>query len=70
MLRDLVGRVNSPGGLTLGRDSRKCLVDVKELGDRSAHNRRYNAVKPDLDKIQIRVLADELINLACLRQSK
>ena len=47
----------------------KALRAVKELGDRSAHNRRFVAVKADLEKIQsgVRVMADELISIARLR---
>lgn len=69
MLRDLVARATATGGLSLGRDAKKALVEIKELGDRSAHNRRYNAVKADLDKVQsgIRVAVDEMINVANLR---
>ena len=72
MLKDLVKKVTDPGGLTLGRDAKKALQDIKELGDRSAHNRRYNAVKADLEKVQsgVRVAVDEMIKLAGLRRVK
>lgn len=58
-------------GIGLGRDARKALNDIKELGDRSAHNRRYNAVRADLEKVQsgVRVVVDELINIASLRRT-
>ena len=71
MLGGLIGAGNGTPGIGLGRDARKALVDVKELGDRSAHNRRYNAVKADLEKVQsgVRVAVDELINIAALRHS-
>jgi len=71
MLRDLVNKATGAGGLTVGRDALRALKDVKELGDRSAHNRRYNAVRADLEKVQsgIRVAVDEMINLASLRSS-
>jgi hypothetical protein len=70
MRRDLVNRATHTGGLSLGRDAKKALTDVKELGDRSAHNRRYNAVKADLEKVQsgVRVAVDEMLNLAALRK--
>jgi hypothetical protein len=56
-------------GLGLGRDAKKIIPAIKELGDRSAHNRRFNATKPDLEKIQsgVRCVVDELINIAQLR---
>jgi hypothetical protein len=69
MLRELVVRATGSGGISLGRDTKKALSDVKELGDRAAHNRRYNAVKADLEKIQsgVRLAVDEMLNLASLR---
>jgi hypothetical protein len=69
MLSGLISAANGTPGIGLGRDARKTLIDIKDLGDRSAHNRRYNAVKADLEKVQsgIRVAFDELINIAALR---
>jgi hypothetical protein len=71
MLSGLVSAATGSKGINLGRDAKKALADVKELGDRSAHNRRFNATKPDLEKIQsgVRVAADELINIAQLRST-
>lgn len=70
MLKELINRANGTGGLSLGRDAQKSLKDVKELGDRSAHNRRFRATKSDLDKVQsgVRVAVDEMIALANLRK--
>ncbi|MGH9545083.1 MAG: hypothetical protein ACRD23_07690 [Terriglobales bacterium] len=70
MLGELVNRSTNTGGLTLGREARAALKEIKKLGDRSAHNRRYNAVKADLDDIRsgVRVTVDELINIASLRR--
>jgi hypothetical protein len=72
MLAGLVSAATGLKGINLGRDAKKALADVKELGDRSAHNRRFNATKPDLEKIQsgVRVAADELINIAALRSKQ
>jgi hypothetical protein len=71
MLRDLVAKATGPMPIGLGRDARDALGKIKEMGDRSAHNRRYNAVKADMDKVQsgVRVVVDELINLASIRRS-
>ncbi len=68
MLGKLVITANANGGLTLGREAKKGLEDIKKLGDRSAHNRRYNAKKSDIDKIQdaLRLSFEELANLANL----
>ena len=69
-LSGLVCAATGAKGINLGRDAKRALAEVKELGDRSAHNRRFNATKPDLEKIQsgVRVAADELINIAKLRR--
>ena len=69
MLGDLVGVALGQRGLNLGREARAALLDIKKLGDRSAHNRMFNAVKGDLDLIRsgTRVSSEELINVAALR---
>jgi hypothetical protein len=69
MLGDLVAHATGSNGLSIGREAKKALVAVKELGDRAAHNRRFCAKKADMEKIEsaVRVLADELIALAGLR---
>ena len=71
MLRDLVARATAESGLGPGRDTKKGLVELKELGDRAAHNRRCNACRADLHRIRaaLRVVVDELINLADLRRA-
>lgn len=70
MLRDLVVRAKGKTGLAaLTRNGKKALDDVKALGDLSAHNRYYNAVQADLEKVQmgVRAAVDEMLNLAGLR---
>jgi hypothetical protein len=39
------------------------------MGDKSAHSRRFNAVRPDIDKLatDLRVVIEELLSLAGLR---
>ena len=44
MLGELVNRSSAAGGLTLGREAKAALKEIKKLGDRSTHNPRYNAV--------------------------
>jgi hypothetical protein len=73
MLKHLVERANGKPphtGLNLGRDAKKNLEDVKALGDRSAHNRRFVAHAPDLVNIQagVRTAAQELIQIAELKK--
>jgi hypothetical protein len=71
MLRDLAARATGNSPIGLGRDAKDALNRIKEMGDRSAHNRRYNALRADLDKVQsgARVIVDELLNLAALRSA-
>ncbi len=74
MLKDLVARANgiSPhAGIHLGRDAKKTLDDVKARGDRSAHNRRYNACAADLTEIRdgVRTTVQELIQIASLKKA-
>ena len=70
MLRDLIARATGTNPIGLGRDAKEALGRIKEMGDRSAHNRRYNAIRSDLDKVQsgVRVIVDELINIADMRR--
>jgi len=73
MLKDLVARANgtqSHSGLNLGRDAKRTLEDGKARGDRSAHNRRYNACSSDLTDIRdgVRTTVQELIQIASLKK--
>lgn len=69
MLSEIIGGAVDRGQLSLGRDTKKVLKEIKALGDRAAHNRRYNAVKADLDKIQadFRLAIDELLQLSAIK---
>lgn len=69
MLRDLITTMLSDTTWNLGRETKKSLPDIKLMGDRSAHMRRYLATKGDVDKVipGLRVIADELLHLAKLK---
>jgi hypothetical protein len=62
----LLGRVGSDRVVTLSRNGLKGLKDFKSLGDLSAHNRRFNARKNDIDRVRdgLRVACEELLHLA------
>ncbi len=49
----------------LGRNTKKALPLLKDLGDQSAHNRRYTARQQDLDgvKRELRLTIEELVHL-------
>ena len=68
-LKDLVDRMISEKIWTLGRTVRAVLPKLKELGDKSAHNRRYNAHREDIDKLlkELRDTTQELLVLAKLK---
>ncbi|MBW8307727.1 MAG: DUF4145 domain-containing protein [Thiobacillus sp.] len=68
-LKDLVDRTLAEKSWTLGRAVRIVLPKLKELGDKSAHNRRYNAHREDIDKLlkDLRDTVQELLVLARLK---
>lgn len=68
-LKDLVDRTLAEKAWTLGRAVRAVLPKLKELGDKSAHNRRYNAHREDIDKLlkDLRDTVQELLVLARLK---
>lgn len=68
-LKDLVDRALLEKSWTIGRTVRSALPRIKELGDKSAHNRRYNAHREDIDKLakDLRDTIQELLVLAKLK---
>jgi len=75
MLRDLVERACGEGlhqGLGIGRDSKRALKDARDIGNWSAHARRFSANPHDLTKFQsgIRLLVEELISISNLQKSQ
>lgn len=68
-LKDLVDRMLSETTWTLGRNVRSALPKLKEIGDKSAHSRRYNAHREDIDKLlnEVRDTMQELLVLARLK---
>jgi hypothetical protein len=75
MLSELAERAcgeNGHRGLNLGRDSKKALKEARNLGNWSAHARRFLAHAGDLTKIQagMRLLVQELIQIADLVKKK
>lgn len=68
MFSGLLALIEADSAFNLGRNAVKGLRDFKTLGDLSAHNRRYNARKDDIDRVRdgLRVAAEELLHLAGL----
>ena len=64
-LSDLIDFLLKEKTWTLGRNAIKGLPKIKKLGNMSAHNRRFNAKKNDIDNIKedLRVVIEELIHI-------
>jgi hypothetical protein len=69
MLNGLITFLETDTSIHLGRNAAKGLRDFKQLGDLSAHNRRFNARQNDIDRVRdgLRVASEELLHLAGLR---
>ena len=68
-LRDLIDRTLAENTWNLGRNTKQALQRLKSLGDRSAHSRRYNAHRRDVEKgiDDLRDVVQELVYLAHLK---
>ncbi|MFZ0944680.1 MAG: hypothetical protein WB930_05605 [Syntrophobacteraceae bacterium] len=68
-LSELIRLTLAEPSWNLTRNSKRALTKLKDIGDKSAHSRRYHAVRSDLDKLllEIRVVVQELIYLAGLK---
>lgn len=64
-LSDLIGKFLNETAWSINRNTSKSLPKIKSLGDLSAHNRRYSARKPDIDKIKddLRIVIEDLVHL-------
>ena len=67
-LRDLIDRFVNETTWNPSRNTRLALPKLKEIGDLSAHSRRYIAKKPDITNLQreLRVVIQELVYLVNL----
>ena len=68
-LSELIEKTLAQRSWGLSRNTRQALPKLKDIGDKSAHSRRFNAVRNDIDKIhlEIRLLVQELVSLAGLK---
>lgn len=68
-LKDLIDKALQETTWNLGRNTKKALPKLKGIGDQSAHDRRYNAHREDIDKLstEFRNVCQELIYLAGLK---
>jgi hypothetical protein len=68
-LKDLIARTLNETTWHIGRNAKQALPRLKDIGDRSAHSRRFLAHRGDIDKIidDLRVITQELVLLANLK---
>lgn len=68
-LRDLISCCISESAWSLSRNCKQALPKLKDIGDKSAHSRRYVAQRGDLDPqlADIRLVVQELLYLAGLK---
>ena len=68
-LSDLITKTLQETSWNLDRNSKKALRKLKVIGDQSAHSRRFNACREDIDKLahDFRTVCEELITLAMLK---
>lgn len=68
-LRDMINVILNETTLNLSRNTKSALPKLKDIGDKSAHSRRFNAVRQDIDdfKKELRVVTQELLVLAGLK---
>lgn len=68
-LRDLIDKALAEKTWNLGRNIMQALPRLKDIGDKSAHDRRFNAMRHDIDKVKddLRVVLQALVYLAKLK---
>jgi len=68
-LRDLINATLNESTWNLSRNTKKALPKLKDIGDKSAHSRRYNAHRGDIEKVMVdlRGVVQELLYLANLK---
>lgn len=67
-LKDLIDATLNESTWNLTRNSKSGLKNLKNIGDLSAHSRRFNAHREDIDNVSgdLRVVVQELLSLANL----
>jgi hypothetical protein len=68
-LRDLVDKTLAEKTWNLGRNTRRALPMLKDIGDKSAHSRRFVAQRGDIQPLlgDIRTVVQELLYLSKLK---
>ena len=68
-LSDLIAKTLTEPSLTLTRNCKRALPGLKDVGDKSAHSRYFNATTIDIQQIRtdLRVAVEELLHHAGLK---
>lgn len=68
-LSDLIRLTLSETSWNLSRNCKQALPKLKDIGDKSAHSRRFNAIRIDIDRIkgEVRTVVQEFVYLAKLK---
>lgn len=68
-LRDLIDRTLAEPAWNLTRNAKQALPKLKDIGDKSAHSRRYVAQRGDIQPLltDIRTVIQELLYVAALK---
>ena len=69
-LRDLIYKTLAEEAWNLSRNSKQALPELKDVGDKSAHNRRYVAQRGDIQPliVDVRAVVQELTYLSGLKK--
>jgi hypothetical protein len=68
-LRDLIDKSLQEPAWNLSRNCKQALPKLKDIGDKSAHSRRYNAHRGDIDPLlsDLRLVVQEFVYLAGMK---
>ncbi|MGV3582034.1 MAG: DUF4145 domain-containing protein [Methylophilus sp.] len=69
-LDELISRFTSSPHWKIGRNTKSGLIKLKNIGDQSAHSRRYNAKRPYIDDVthDLRVVTEEILYISGLKK--
>lgn len=69
-LRDMIGVTLAESSLNLSRNAKTALPKLKDVGDKSAHSRRFIAIRHDIDNVKpdLRIIIQELLIISKIKQ--
>lgn len=69
-LRDMIDATLAEPSWNIGRNCKTAMRELKDIGDKSAHSRRYLAQRGDVDKVaaEVRLVVQELLFLSGIKK--